>query len=323
MNITPNTIGRITQPTIQLCPEQLTLEYEARRLTVLSFGAGQDSTDILYRYAYDRSFRNRYARGRFIVTMSDTGDEHAHTYRHVAYIKTFCKQRGIEFHFLTPEMGFHSPKWPSLIEFFRRTHTIGVKSLHKSCSDQLKIQPFYRWLDAFANAQLGTRLTRKRALIEYARCYGKIRVLIGLAAGEESRVADPASLPDWQVKSIETVYPLIELGVDRQGCQQNIRSLGHEVPWPSNCRRCHFLSKVELLWLHRRHPDAFDEWVFLENQKLARFQHKGKKNYTVWGRSRKTLSEILAEAKAEFGHLSDEDLDEYKMSHGHCVNTRY
>lgn len=303
--------------------EQFTLDYDRRCLTVLSFGAGQDSTDILYRYTYDPQFRARYAPGRFIVTMSDTGNEHPYTYWHVAQIKVFCRQHGIEFHLLTPGMGFHSSKWPSLPEFYQRTRTVGSKAFRKSCSDNLKIQPFYRWLDKFANEELGTVFSRKRALVEYARCYGKIRVLVGLAAGEEARIADAADAPVWRQMSIETVYPLVELGIDRRGCQEHIRSLGHEVPWPSNCMMCPFLSKIELLWLYRRFPHAFAEWVMLEQQKLEKFAHKGDANYTVWGKSRKTLPEVLAEAEGEFGHMTEAELDHYKMSHGHCVMTHY
>lgn len=322
MNAVRKALGPITLRDDRPVPEQLTLEYDVRLVTVLSFGAGQDSTDILYRYVYDAEFRRRYAPGRFIVVMSDTGNELPYTYWHIAQIKVFCKQYDIEFHLLTPQMGFHSPKWPSLLEFYRRTHTVGCKAFRKSCSDQLKIKPFYRWLEAFANAELGTHLTRKRALIEYARCYGKIRVLVGLAAGEESRVADREKDSRWQFKSIQIVYPLLELRIDRRACQEHIRSLGHEVPWPSNCMICPFLSKRELLWLYRRFPEAFAEWVFLEQQKLKRFHYKGARNFGVWG-GQKRLPQVLADAQAQFGHMTDAELDDYKMSHGHCVKTRY
>ena len=64
------------------------------KLTVLSFGAGQDSTAILYKYIYDADFRVKYAPEDFLVIMSDTGDEHASTYKHVKEIRELCKEHG-------------------------------------------------------------------------------------------------------------------------------------------------------------------------------------------------------------------------------------
>ncbi len=54
---------------------------ENKALTVLAFGGGQDSTAILYRIALDKAFRSRYVKGDLLVLMSDTGNEHPHTYR--------------------------------------------------------------------------------------------------------------------------------------------------------------------------------------------------------------------------------------------------
>ena len=323
MNAVRTQVERLVRQQPDNIPEQLVLDTLSRRVTVLSFGAGQDSTYLLYLYAYDPKFRARFAPGRFIVVMSDTGNEFPYTYWHIACIKTFCLQQGIEFHLLTPEMGFHSPRWPSLEKFFERTHTVGGKAFKRSCTDQLKVQPFYRWMEAFANHEMGTRLTRRRALTEYARRHGKIRVLIGLTAEEQTRLADHDLDPRWRRRAIETVYRLVELGVDRRGCQEGIRAFGHEVPWPSNCEFCPFLRPIELLWLFRRFPERFETWVQLEAQKLKRFADKGKKNYPVWGRSLKTLPEVLAEAQRAFSHMTDAELDEYKMSHGHCVKTKY
>jgi hypothetical protein len=45
-------------------------------ITILSFGAGQDSTAILYRIVLDPEFRKAYVKGKLVVIMSDTGDEH-------------------------------------------------------------------------------------------------------------------------------------------------------------------------------------------------------------------------------------------------------
>ena len=37
----------------------------------------------------------------------------------------------------------------------------------------------------------------------------------------------------------------------------------------------------------------------------------------------KLLPEIIKEAMLEFGHWTDDQLNDYKMSHGHCVKSKY
>lgn len=41
----------------------------------------------------------------------------------------------------------------------------------------------------------------------------------------------------------------------------------------------------------------------------------------VWGT--KTLPEVLETAISKYGHFSDDELNDYKMSHGHCVKSKY
>lgn len=37
----------------------------------------------------------------------------------------------------------------------------------------------------------------------------------------------------------------------------------------------------------------------------------------------KLLPEKLQEAIAKFGHMTDEELDHHKMTHGHCIRSKY
>lgn len=81
------------------------------------------------------------------------------------------------------------------------------------------------------------------------------------------------------------------------------------------------MSKPELLWLANNLPDDYAEWVELENAKRQRWEHLGEKNYGVWGK--KTLPMVLEEAQAQYGHLTAEELDTIKFSHGHAVKSKY
>lgn len=290
-------------------------------ITVLSFGGGQDSTAILYLLIYSAAFRARYAPGKLLVVFSDTMDEHPQTYRHIEQVKILCNTHGIPFMHLRPEMGFHG--WEGLREFYRRTNTVGSKCFMKTCTDNLKCKPIYSFLERHVGAEYNLPTGNKQGLVQFAKKYGRIHVLIGIARGEEKRIADPdkEQPQKWKRESINTVYPLVELGMDRADCQRIIKAFGHEVPLPSNCILCPFLSEIELVWLYRFMPDDYYDWVEIERNKFEKFKDKGDKNYGVWGR--KPLPQVLEEALIKYGHYTDDQLWEFKMSHGHCVASKY
>lgn len=297
------------------------IEEREPELTVLSYGGGQDSDAIKLKLAYDDGFRRRYAPRRLLMLMSDTGDEHAETLAHLEYTKEFCRRHAIEFHHITPDLGFHRASWQSLAAFYRRTETCGMNAGRKSCTENLKLAPLYNFLERWIAENYGTPFGKKIAFHRFSDRHGPVRMLIGIAKGEEKRVAKPRAIPRWRRASIEQRYPLIEIGYDRALCQQFIRSLGEPVPLPSNCMRCPWLSMVELLWLARFRRWAFDEWVEMERAKLRKFAHHGTKNYGVF--KGRTLAETLALAEAKYGHMTDRELHLHKMSHGHCVRSAY
>jgi hypothetical protein len=120
--------------------------------------------------------------------------------------------------------------------------------------------------------------------------------------------------------NIEHVYPLIEFRRDRAAVQRTIQAYGHEVPMPSNCRFCPFQNGPELVYLERFHPEDWQEWVRLEAAKLER-SRDSPRNLGV--RGAKPLPVVLEEEKRKYGHWSDEQLIDYKMSHGHCVKSKF
>ena len=178
------------------------------------------------------------------------------------------------------------------------------------------------FLESYIGQQYNLPIRKKQALTLFAKKYGKIHVLVGIAKGEEKRMADPSKEPQkWKRESITTVYPLVDMGMDRGECQRSIASFGYEIPLPSNCILCPFLSEIELVWLHRFMPADYHDWVEIEKNKFEKFADKGEKNYGVWGK--KPLPVVLEQSLAKYGHYTDEQLHEYKMSHGHCVASKY
>lgn len=303
---------------------------ESNQLTVLSYGGGQDSWAILVALATDDKIREHYAPGDLWVAMSDTGDEHVQTYRHIEYTKQFCGAHNIDFTHITQDLGYHTKSWPSLIEHYRKYDTIGSASFNKTCTDNLKIKPIYKWLAAKLIEEYGVaasgRYGPKQPIVDFCKKNNtKIKMLLGIAADEKKRVAKANQYEfkcgKWMQGHIERVYPLIDWGWGRKECQDYLTDVGAPVPMPSNCMRCYFMSPIELLWLFRHHPFEFAEWVQLERAKLKANEHMGKKNLAVFGS--KTLSQKLDKAIEDFGHMTDEELHEYKLSHGHCTGSQY
>ncbi|HYE69216.1 MAG TPA: hypothetical protein VEA58_11435 [Anaerovoracaceae bacterium] len=288
--------------------------------------------------------------------MADTGDEHDRTYEHVKFVEQFCKSHSIDFYFITSDMGFHPKSWPDLISWMKRNSGIMSKVYPKTCTDNLKIKPIYNFLDAYIGQfyypeivkeefpqhwvepqdrsgslpfskynilSIPARLSCKRFIKQFAKDHGRIRVIIGIAKGEETRLG--SHFPHkWMADSLERVYPLVEIGVDRQACQDSIKAFGLPLPPPSNCKRCPFMDKIELLWMYRFDRKAFDEWVIMEQRKVDKSALMGvgvDRNFGVNGK--KLLPKVIEEAVALYGHMTDDELQEYKMSHGHCVKSRY
>lgn len=279
-----------------------------------------------------------YVRGKLIVVFSDTGNEHPHTYEHLEYIRNLCIKHKIEFYVLKRSQ-YHPRTWKTLDHQYKTNKNIMSMMFPRTCTDNLKIKPIYNFLDHYVGSKYYQYKSRKapkgkRFIKRFAEDHGKIRVIIGIAAGEERRIKkatiarqtdmfkewqDPT--PKWFRDSIERIYPLVNEGVDRSDIHEKTESMGFDLPFPSNCLKCPFISKVEMLWLYRFYPNVFWDWVNDEKIKINRWANKAKRNLGVKGE--KLLEEILIEAIKEFGHMTDEELTEYKMSHGHCVMSAY
>lgn len=330
------------------------------RMTILSWGGGQDSTAILFKLANDEAFRKKYAPENLWVIMSDTGNEHPQTGYYLEYVKQYCIDRSIPFFFISCKSQYFGESWRGgLVKFMNRNKAVPSKAYPKSCTDQLKIRPIYKFVDemlfrrskevqrkiitSITDAEKATFLLqeskhripragkhvfpilKKRAIKEYSSLYGKIDVLLGIASGEEKRLAKPNAGAKWMQESINKVYPLIDLGMDRKACQVYIESIGELIPYPSNCMMCPFMSLQELLYLYTFHHDQYVELCVIEKNKVDRCREEGAldaKNLGVWGTT-KMLPEMLDKAFDKYGDWTEEELLEYKMSHGHCVTSSY
>lgn len=306
-------------------------------LTILSMGLGQDSHTILFKIVHDPAFKARYAPQRLLVLFAETGNEHPYTYEYMENVtKPFCEEHGIEFVHIVPEMGYHGETWRSLTyQWECGTPTIGSVAYPKTCTHNLKLVPQYRFVeDWIVKNYSGIRSNgRKGGYIQFAKYYGKIRWLVGIAKGEESRVADAeAETALWKKQTITVEYPLIDVGLDRSGCQAFIKSAGYPLPMPSNCMFCPYgCGEMELLWMYHSYPDRFYEWAELEQKKLDAHSH-AERNLGVSGKLHKegprkgeavTLIDLVEQYKRKYPDVTLEQLQEHKWSHGHCVSSKY
>lgn len=165
-------------------------EKQNSKLTVLSFGGGQDSTTILLKLIFDKEFRRKYAPNNLLVLFADTGNEHPFTYDYIErVIEPLCIKHNIEFVKITNDMGFHGRTWKTLTYQWKlNTPTIGSMAYPKSCTHNLKLNPQYNYLGNRLSNTFQIPKGNKKEYEYYAKQNGRIRFLIGIAKNEEKRV---------------------------------------------------------------------------------------------------------------------------------------
>lgn len=318
-------------------------------LLLLSFGGGQDSTTILYKFLLDKATRDKKLKGRnLVVVFADTGDERKATYTHVWKIAALCKAYGILFRHLGSDetckmhqknsrdsskiiTGYHTESWPSLGGQYLRNHNLAIRK-NKSCTDNLKIKPIYRWLDTFCNSLMlndDRGHKGKPHIQEYAKKYRKIEVMIGFTKGEETRIKKARNFKGgakwWN--SIEKTFPLVDdFPMTRTDCITYMSNSPFDVCPPSMCKMCPNITKHTLLLMWFDDRWAFIEWYRHERRKLKKWgstqEEKGKANTYALGGKYDLIGELRA-AMNKYKHMSLEEIRDHDFSHGHCINNGY
>jgi hypothetical protein len=116
-------------------------------------------------------------------------------------------------------------------------------------------------------------------------------VCIGISTDEIQRVSNKRVMPYEQ-----PVYPLIDLGLDRSGCQRVIAEAGLPVPPKSSCFFCPFHRPQMWSEMRRDEPELFWKAADLEATLIARRATLGK-DPVYLTRFAKPLPEAIAEAQ--------------------------
>jgi len=292
---------------------------------ILLFGGGQDSWAILTMFINDELFRKTYAPNNLLVVMSDTGWEHPKTYIFNSKARQLCLDNDIEFYVVERWMGYHPNTWQTLTHNWELNQTIGSVAFPQTCTDNIKIKPVKKFVADWLRQKYG--YDGKRTSDVYKQYYyehGTLTHLIGFADKEQSRAKGYNGAVKWEKECLDYEYPLIDLEIDRAQAQEVISNYGYEVPPPSNCTICFYMSRQEILWLYRNLPNDFWYWVKLERAKINKHRLLGlaePKNQGPFGK--KTIIQKTKEAIKQYGHLTSEELEDYKFSHGHCTKSKF
>lgn len=197
----------------------------------LNYGGGVNSTALLILMC-----ERKLEVGDWRILWSDVRDEKDETYAYVAdHIEPYLLRHYRFLEKIAPAEGVFARWW--------RIQVVGSRTL-RSCTVEAKIRPIERYLRANGAP-------------------GDVQI-IGIDAGEERR-AKPALPTDKYSK----LYPLVELGIDRDGCVDIIERAGLPVPPKSGCWHCPFVRVGELRELFNTRPDRFAMVEALEARSIA------------------------------------------------------
>jgi len=116
----------------------------------------------------------------------------------------------------------------------------------------------------------------------FARSFGEYEMWIGIDAGETNRATNR------KVRKEGNRFPLIELGIEREGCKAVIRQAGWGVPQKSGCFLCPYQRVIQWITLKRDYPDL---WRIAEGLEMR--ARRERPNFTLGSHGR-TINEVVA-----------------------------
>jgi len=171
------------------------------------------------------------------IVFADTGAEWPETYCYMDYFETeFLNKRNLSITKLSPGSPYHTANMNLPLEQYCLKYGIIPIVFLRWCTDKYKIRPIDKW----------------------AKSHGSPMQLLALAADEAHRAREGKE------------SPLIDKGIDRDGCKKVIREAGLEMPSKSSCFFCPFQSRHRWKDLYYFHPDLFERAAALERNATER-----------------------------------------------------
>jgi PP-loop superfamily ATP-utilizing enzyme len=198
-------------------------------------------------------------------------------------------EQGVEFEAVFVHHGSDHPSTYAYVDEFAKHHPLtilkpfveGHSSLYFYCyAKRIIPSMMFRWCTDKFKAQVMNKYYKKP-------CFN----MMGIDAGESHR----ARLGN--VKGIENRFPLIEAGLDRQGCVELIKRHGLSVPPKSGCFICPFQSVYDWKQLRANDPDLFCKAEQLERRCNEYRDEAGKPH--IYLNSRGPLREVVEERQSK------------------------
>jgi len=214
-------------------------------ITYLSLGAGVQSSALLIMSAKEMYGCPRADHAIF----ADTGDEPAWVYEQLERLKAWVKPYGIPIH--TARKGVLSE------DLLRRAggekvSGVGIPAhvknddgtrgmLMRTCTVDYKILPIERKVRELLGLKKGERAKGRVSAVS----------MLGISTDEATR-AKP-SRTAW----IRNTYPLLDAGINREGCERIVENEGLPKPQKSACYYCPFHDDSYWMFLRDERPDVF------------------------------------------------------------------
>lgn len=270
------------------------------RMRVISLGGGVQSTALCVLATQGKLGRVDAA------LFANVGDdsEHPATLRYVREVLTpWASAHGLGVHELhrTTKAGYIETLWGRLTKPGQRATTIPVRGENgapqsRHCTVDFKVDVVWKWL-----REQGASKTKPA------------RVLIGISTDEYHRATSKPS--PGRVKE----YPLIDMGISRDGCEQIIRDAGLPVPGKSSCFFCPWHSEQTWAEMRRDTPQLFAASAGLEAMMQARSAALGERPvYLTDKGARLRLPLHLAVAEAQTPLFTDGAFNEGRCDEGYC-----
>jgi hypothetical protein len=163
------------------------------------------------------------------VVFADTGGELPQTYSYLSVAEKFLKEHNVPLSIVGSKNG-------TLFDTCAKRQVIPSQIWRWSTRDY-KITPIYRFYRSFG-------------------C--QINQYIGIAYDELERMKDS------RAEYVTNLYPLIDAGIDRKGCETIIREEGLPLPVKSGCFFCPFNTIERWYELYVKNPKLYRQAIMLE-----------------------------------------------------------
>ena len=201
---------------------------------MISFGAGVNSVAMTIMLV------NEGWRGP--IVFADPGAEHPDTYCYIEYFeREWLGKYGLQITRITPKATphfYHERQRDLFIDEFCLKHSIVPLITSRWCTIEYKRRPAQNWSEGICDLQL-----------------------IGFSKEESHRA---------NRKGPEQHFPLLDRGIDRDGCKRIIKDAGLSVPPKSGCWFCPFQHINQWRQLYDLRPDLFGRAIELDEAAIKK-----------------------------------------------------